>query len=226
MLKAFSIVGLVFLSLLLRAQPAAELVQLVKAKLDKVTNYQADGKLKTNVIFLKAPVADVKIYYKKPGKWKIINKSGISLIPKGSVNINVSSILQDNNSYDIIDVGKDSSGLRIIKLLPKADTADIILSTLYIDEKNLLIKKSKTTTRENGTYELDMKYGKYADFGLPDKVVFSFNTKDYKMPKGVTLDYDDGTKKKPDQMKDKKGKVEIVYSNYAINKGVDDSVFK
>jgi hypothetical protein len=226
MRKVFCFVGLVFLTLVLHAQPATELMQQVKAKLDKVSNYQADGKLRTNVVFLKAPVADVKIYYKKPGKWKIINKSGISLIPKGSINISLSSILQENNSYDIIDAGKDSSGLRIIKLLPKEDTADIVLSTLYIDEKNLLIKKSKTTTRENGTYELDMKYGKYSDFGLPDKVVFSFNTKDYKMPKGVTLDYDDGTKKKPDQMKDKKGKVEIVYSNYTINKGVDDSVFK
>jgi outer membrane lipoprotein-sorting protein len=210
----------------IHAQSAADLVQKLKAKLDKVNNYQADGTLKTNVVFLKAPVADVKIYYKRPGKWKIINKHGISFIPKGSVNISLSNLIQENNSYDIIDVGKDSSGLRIIKLLPKEDTADIILSILYVDEKNLLIKKSKTTTKESGTYELEMKYGKYADFGLPDKVVFSFNTKNYKMPKGVTLDYDDGTKKKPDQVKDKKGKVEVVYSNYTINKGVDDSVFK
>ena len=73
-----------------------------------------------------------------------------------------------------------------------------------------------------------MSYGKYADFGLADKVIFSFNTKDYKLPKGITFDYDDGSKKQenPDKLKNKKGKVEIVYSAYVINKGVSDTVFK
>jgi hypothetical protein len=102
------------------------------------------------------------------------------------------------------------------------------LSTLYIDEAQSLIRKAKTTTRENGTYELEMSYGKYADYGLADKVIFSFNTKDYKLPKGITFDYDDGTKKDttPDKLKNKKGRVEIVYSSYVINKGVNDAVFR
>ncbi len=35
--------------------------------------------------------------------------------------------------------------------------------------------------------------------GLPDQIIFSFNTQDFKLPKGVTFDYDDGTaKKKPE----------------------------
>lgn len=224
----FSIIAFMFLMAMVQAQSAADLVKQVRTKLDKVSNYQADGKLKTNVSFLKAPIANVTVYYKKPGRLKIVNKGGLSLIPKGSVNISLSNLFLSNNSYEIIDVGKDSSGLRIIKLLPKEDTAEIILATLYIDEKNSLIKRSKTTTKENGTYELEMSYGKYADYGLPDKTIFSFNTKDYKMPKGVTLDYDDGSKKKNQQdvLKNKKGKVEITYSNYSINKGVDESVFK
>jgi hypothetical protein len=71
-----------------------------------------------------------------------------------------------------------------------------------------------------------MNYGKYAEYGLPDNVVFSFNTKDYKLPKGVTLDYDDGTKKKNETLKNKKGKIEISYSGYIINKGVDEKIFK
>jgi hypothetical protein len=72
-----------------------------------------------------------------------------------------------------------------------------------------------------------MNYGNYSSYGLPDKVVFSFNTKDYKLPKGVTFDYDDGVKKKTgNDLKNKKGKVEISYSEYVINKGVDDTIFK
>ena len=90
-----------------------------------------------------------------------------------------------------------------------------------------LVRKAKNTTRDNGTYELEMTYNKYSSYGLPDKVIFSFNTKDYKLPKGVTFDYDDGSQKKPDDnLKNKKGRVEITYSEYLINKGIDDVVFK
>ena len=90
---------------------------------------------------------------------------------------------------------KAKTNLRIIKLFPKDENSEVVLSTIYIDETQSLIKRSKTTTRENGTYELEMSYGKYAEYGLADKVIFTFNTKDYKLPKGVTFDYDDGSKK-------------------------------
>lgn len=210
----------------MKAQDAEEILKKVKQKLEKVNDYEATGKMKTNVVFIKAPVADVKIYYKKPNLIRIINEKGISFIPRGSVNISLNNIFTDLHKFDIIDAGADSGGLRMIKILPKDDTADIVLSTLYIDGKNLLIKKSRSTTRENGSYELLMTYGKYADYGLPDKIVFSFNTKDYKLPKGITLDYDEGGEKNNNNLKNKKGTVEIFYSNYIINKGIDDKIFQ
>lgn len=211
-----------------QAQTAEKLLEEVKAKLNKVNDYEATAKLKTNVIFIKVPIATVKIYFKAPNKLKIHNLNGISLVPTGSVNINFNNLLTNTSSYDLIDVGKEEgTGLRIIKLLPKDDSDEIVLSTLYIDEKLGLIKKAKTTTKENGTYELEMTYGKYTDNGLADKLVFSFNIKNYKLPKGITFDYDVGKKKNADenQLMNKKGKMEITYLNYIINKGVPDSVF-
>ena len=214
---------------IVNAQTTEDVVRKVKEKLDKVNDYEAKGKMKTNVLFIKAPIANVKVFYKKPNKLRISNESGISFIPKGSVNINLNNIFINTSGFDMIDMGKESkTNLRIIKLLPKDENAEVVLSTLYIDETLSLIKRAKTTTKENGTYELEMSYGKYADYGLADKVIFTFNTKDYKLPKGITFDYDDGTKKDEaaEKLKDKKGKVEISYSAYIINKGVPDSVFK
>src|SRR5258706_6620012 len=178
--KVFAFLCGLFLTFTVNAQTAEEIIQKVKTKLDKVNDYVAKGKLKTNVIFIKAPVATVKVYYKKPDKLKINNESGISLIPKGSLNISVGHILTNAGDYDIIDVGKEEkTGLRIVKLLPKDENADVVLSTFYIDEDLSLIRKAKTTTKYNGTYELEMTYGKYAEYGLADKVIFSFNTKEY-----------------------------------------------
>jgi hypothetical protein len=212
-----------------QAQTPGEIIQKIRSKLDKVNDYEARGKMKTNVLFIKAPIATVKVYYKKPNQLRIKNESGISFIPKGSMNINLSNIFVNTTGFDMIDVGKENgTDLRIIKLLPKDENSDVVLSTLYIDEAQMLIKKAKTTTKDNGTYELEMTYGKYAGFGLADKVVFSFNTKDYKLPKGITFDYDDGSKKEQDsnKLRNKKGRVEINYSGYIINKGVPDSVFQ
>ena len=228
MMRILLIVWASTFSLFAKAQTPAEILKKVQAKLDKVNDYEAKGKMLTNVIFIKAPVANVKIFYKKPNKLRINNESGISFIPKGSVNINLSNLFINTTGYDIIDMGKENkTNLRIIKLLPKDENGEVVLSTIYIDEIQSLIKKSKTTTRENGTYELEMSYGKYSEYGLADKVIFTFNTKEYKLPKGITFDYDDGSKKDQaaENLKNKKGKVEIRYSGYIINKGVPDAVF-
>lgn len=210
-----------------RTQTADELIRKVKAKMDKVNDYIATGKMKTDVVFIKAPIANIKSYYKKPNRFAIKRDGGVSLLPKGGVSVNVSSLLL-TDSYTAIDAGQGTvagTAVRIIKLLPLSETSDVVLTTMYIDEKNLLIRKSSTTTKENGTFDMEMQFGKYADLGLPDKVIFSFNTKDYKLPKGITLEYDDGSKK-PELPKNKKGKVEITYSSYIVNKGVTDAMLK
>ena len=226
----YNIVLLLCSPVLAEGQDVNQLVQKVKAKLDKVTDYEASGKMKTNVTFLKVPIATIKIFYKKPNKMKIKNEKGFSFIPKGAVNINMSNSLSDGK-YSVLDAGTDKINgnlVRVVKLLPEDDNADVVLSTLYIDEANLVIRKAKTTTRENGSYELELSYGKSIEYGLPDKIVFSFNTKDYKLPKGVTFDFDDGSeaKKAEDKGKNKKGKAEISISSYTINKGIADSVFQ
>jgi outer membrane lipoprotein-sorting protein len=212
----------------LQAQDVKALLQQVKLKYDKVNDYTATGKMKTNVVFIKAPVATVKIYYKKPDKLKIKNESGISFIPKGSVNINMNNVLGLNN-FEAVASGTEKvngTDCKVVKIFPLSDEENITRATLYIDEKQLLVLKSVISTKENGTYELVLNYKNYAAYGLPDKVELTFNTKDYKLPKGVSIDYDNGTNKANEaKMKNKKGKVEITYSNYSINKGVPDSVF-
>ena len=209
------------------SQSAQELVAKVREKSAKVKDYTAQGKMKTSVAYMKAPVAQVEVYFKSPDKLRIKNETGVSFIPQGSVNINVGSLFANTGAFDIIDGGREEAGgLRIIKLLPVDDKSDVVLSTIYIDEEKFLVRKARTTTRENGTFELELIYGKYADWALADKVVFTFNTKDYKLPKGITFDYDDGTQKNRPPSKDGKGKVEIDYTEYKINKGLSDEVFK
>jgi len=202
-----------------------------RTKIEKVKDYEATGKMKTNVTFLKIPIATIKLYFKNPNKFKLISEKGLSFVPKGSMSINLNNIFTDNN-FTIIDAGFDkidNANVRVAKLLPNDENSDLVLTTLYIDPVNFLILKSKTTTKENGTYELKMRYKKYSIYGLPDEILFSFNAKDYKLPKGITFDFDDGTSNKQTAYKKekaKKGVVEILISKYIINKGLNDNIFK
>ncbi|WP_018615148.1 LolA family protein [Segetibacter koreensis] len=209
------------------AQDVNSLIKKVRSKLDKVNDYIAEGKMKTDVAFIKAPVGKVKVFYKRPDKFTVKRDKGISILPKSGVSFNMSSVLSGDN-YTAIPSGESTVGgdkVKLVKLLPNDDNSDVVLTTLYIDEANLLIKKANTTTRENGTFEMEMSYGKYASYGLPDRVIFAFNTKEYKLPKGVTLEFDtDDTPKH--SVKNKKGRVEIIYSSYVINKNISDMEFK
>ena len=231
-MKRARVVLFLFLQLgLLQAavsQSGSELMARVKARLDQVKNYQANGMLKSKIPFMKLPDSKVTVYYKSPNQFRVKKDDGISVIPKGGVSINLNSLVS-HDGYTVVDAGQgnfNGSPVRILKLIPGAENSEVILSTLYIDEKSALIRKATTTTRDNGTYEMEMDYGAYAAYGLPDKVVFVFNTKDYKLPKGVTIEYDTGDKPAANKdAKSTKGTVEIAYSKYVINGAIPDSVF-
>lgn len=228
--KVFILIGvLVFFKMELGyAQDPASLMKQIKDKLEKINDYEADALFKTDISFLKVPDAQVKIYYKKPNKIKIKNENGISLVPKETISISLYALV--NSPYQALDGGTDmvqGIPVRIIKLLPSDENAELVLAVLYIDVKRLLVLRARTTTKENGTNDVELSYGKFLLTGLPEKIVFSFNTQDFKLPKGVTFDYDDGSaKKKPaDTGKNQRGKIEINYLNYSINKGLSDSFF-
>ena len=215
------------LQLTTSAQDMMPLIRKVKAKLDLVNDYTASGSMKTDVAFIKAPIGKVTIYYKKPSKFKLKKDGGISVLPKGGISVNMSNVLAEKD-FVAISSGKQLVGsfmTTVVKLIPTSETSDIVLATLYIDETDYVIRKAVTTTKENGTYEIEMSYGKYLAYGLPSKMTFSFNTKDYKLPKGITMDFGEEDRKTKDAAKNKKGKVEITYSSYTINKGVSDAVF-
>jgi outer membrane lipoprotein-sorting protein len=158
------------------AQDMTALINKVKAKLDQVNDYTAEGVLKTDVTFIKTPAGKVKVYFKKPDKFKLKKDGGISILPKGGVSVNTGSMIMTDN-FVALTAGEsvvDGVKTKVVKMLPTDENSDIVLSTLYIDEANLLVRKAITTTKDNGTYEIGLTYGKYSSYGLPDKIIFQF----------------------------------------------------
>ena len=218
---------LFFLNSNLQAQ-VDPLIERVSQKLGLVNDYVAEGVMKTDVSFIKASLGKVKVYFKKPNLLKVKKEGGISLLPKGGVSVTINSLL-NTKQYIALPAGTQEykgKTLRVIKLVPTDDKLDWVISTLWIDPTDALVYKTFTTTKENGSYEITMEYGSYANLGLPSKIIFAFNTKDYKLPNGITLEFgDEDPTAKQKALKNKKGRIEITYTNYVINKGVSNTMF-
>jgi len=204
------------------------LIEKVAQKLALVNDYVAEGTMKTNVSFIKASLGKVKVYFKKPNLLKVKKEGGISLLPRGGVSLTINTLL-NTKGYTTLPVGTqilNGKNVRVIKLIPNDDDLDWVISTLWIDPVEALVYKTATTTKENGSYEITMQYGAYAQQGLASKIIFSFNTKDYKLPNGITLEFgDEDPVNKQKMLKNKKGTIEISYTKYTINKGIPNNLF-
>src|SRR5687768_10692079 len=97
------------------AQDINTLVKNVRAKLNAINDYEATGRMKTNVAYLKIPVSGVKVFFKKPNKLKVKSEKGISFIPKGAVSINMGGIFTDNE-FTIIDAGSEKIGNILVRV--------------------------------------------------------------------------------------------------------------
>ncbi|HTM65218.1 MAG TPA: hypothetical protein VL093_02780 [Flavipsychrobacter sp.] len=210
---------------------ANELFYNMREKLGSVKDYVADVKMKIDISFMRIPTLYGKLYFKSPDKMKLERNGGISILPKRSVNLTLNNLVPSGNAA-VIAAGEDvlhGRKVHVIKVVPDNDANGIVLTKIWIDADRLLALRTETTTRDNGTISMDLQYGRYVNVSLPDKVTFYIDVKDFKVPKGVTMDYDGGESavvKKDVTAKAKKGVIKIEYLNYKINTGLSDKIFE
>lgn len=208
---------------------ASKLFYALRSRMLSVNDYTADVRMKIDVNFMRVPLLAGKLYYKAPGKMKLERAGGISILPRKSITLSVDKMMP-SGGVTVIDAGKESVDnipVRVIKVIPEAES-DIVLAKVWVDEARMLALRTETTTRDNGTVRMELTYNRYAAQALPDKVVFVMDVKEYKLPKGVTMDYDEGNapvEKSGGAKPPKKGRIEIRYLSYQINTGLKDEIF-
>ncbi len=194
------------------------LLKNVILRLDRINDYTADILIKIDVDFLKIGDTKASVYFKKPDKFKM-EARGFAMIPKASFSFSPLNFLQqDFLSVYIKEDTLDAIETDVIKLIPVREDSKIILATLWIDKVHSVVLKTEANTKDKGSFRIRYRYGTHIQYGLPDTAVVFFD-----ISKSRMSHFPMGSKK---LNKGAKGSVEIIYTNYKINKGLDDSVFE
>lgn len=220
----FSMLFLYISLLSAQQKEAQQILDAVKNKFEKVKDYEVDVEIKLDITGVKVPDTKAKIFFKQPDKVHV-ESAGFAMLPKQSTNFSPVQFLKGD--YTAIYIKQETiSGtkLDVVKVIPSSDSSDVVLSTLWIDSKQDVIHKIETTGRRSGSILTEIKYEK-ENQGLPSEVKFSFNAGDPETPK-VTEKQNEDDNDRRRRRQNISGSVIMKYSNYKINKGIQDSVFE
>lgn len=219
--------GMVLLSFSSNAQDATKTIDELVLKMNKIKDYTVDAVITSDIPMVKILPSKATIFFKQKDKFKIDAK-GIAIVPKQGFT-DISKMLSNKNNYSAIFMGNESIGstkTEVISIFPASDTSDMILSKLWIDPVNDIVLKSQTTTRSSGMVTTAFTYSSQLKWGLPDKMVFTVDVKKFKIPKGVATDINKSSSKNANEPEKKTGTVKIDLTNYKVNTGLSDTVFK
>jgi outer membrane lipoprotein-sorting protein len=228
-MKKAILFGLLLLTFGAFGQEAEKVIDKINAKLATVKDYTVNAHIDADIPMIKIMPSNAKIYFKQKDKFKIESK-GITILPKqGFTELN--TFLSDKSKYTAVfgdSLKIRDIDTRLINIIPNSASGEIILAKIWVDQKNSVVIRSQVTTQTNGTVKTDYKYGAQLSYGLPSELKFEIDVKKFKMPKSVAADINktsDDTKKAKTKQRSK-GNITITLSDYSINSGLSDSIFK
>lgn len=222
MKKKLILFALFFSAINAQTKDPNKLLQSAREKFEKVKDYEVDVSIKVDINFIKVPDTKAKIFFKQPDKVKL-QSEGFAMLPKQGLNFSPAQLLKGDFSALFVRTETiDNRKLDVVKVIPNNDSADVVLSTLWIDAQQFVIRKIETTGKKSGTLQIELNYND-KNLALPSEVKFSFN------PGTMPVDIPNNNQK-PEEARSKKrgpmkGTVTLTYTNYKINKGIADSFF-
>jgi hypothetical protein len=201
-------------------EDASRYLDPIEKKYSPLKDYVVDVNVHFDIEALKAPAMQAKFYYKAPDKMKVESKR-IFFFPKEGGYFNPS--LFKKKDFDIRLVERliyDGRKAVRLKLTPMdTDTYDKGF-VLTIDTDRSLIREIKISPSEGREVKATIEYGMFSNFELPAHIDLQLDIPSDE-PSGMKEFTQFGQKAKRIT-----GKVEITYSNYQINVGLREEIFK
>jgi hypothetical protein len=201
-------------------EDASRYLDPIEKKYSGLRDYTADVNVHFDIEALKAPDMQARLYYKAPDKMKVESKR-IFFLPKEGGYFNPSLFKKKDFDMKVLErLIYDGKKAVRLKLTPMdADTyhKGYILT---VDTDRNLIREIKISPSEGREVKATIEYGIFRNFELPTHINLELDMPSEE-PSGMKEFTQFGQKTKKIT-----GKVEITYSNYQVNVGLSDEIFK
>lgn len=215
--------GILFLlsSELIQAQEdPGRYLDSIEKKYSGVKDYMVDVNVHFDIETLKAPDMQARLYYKTPDKMKVESKK-VFFFPKEGGYFNPS--LFKKKGFDVKFLERliyDGRKAVRLKLTPTdTDTYNKVF-VLTIDIERNLIREIKISPSEGREIKAAVEYGMFDGFELPTHIDLQLDIPSEE-PSGMKEFTQFGQRTKSIT-----GKIQITYSNYRVNLGLSDEIFK
>lgn len=229
----FTLCIITFISASAQTKDPNKILDAVRLKFNQAKDYQVDVNVKLDMSFIKIPDMNVKVFFKQPDKIKL-QSEGFAMVPKQGLNFSPAQLLKgDFTTIYVRSETVDNRKTDVVKIIPNSDSSDVILSTLWIDATESVIRKAETSSKKGGTTKIELNYDN-TKYGLPSQVKLYFNLGEMQMPSTLSnqtnenKDTDDKNRRRNKAIGEGmslKGSVTMNYKNYQVNKGIADSFF-
>ncbi len=201
---------------------ADKIIEKIKSNFDLINDYTVDINGKVDFPDAVIPELKAKVYFKKPNKMKI-ESDNFMIIPKQSIRFDPEILYEKDFSSLVIGETKiDDVNHYIIKLISNNPEVEEVV-TLWVNSKNFTIRKTNVIGSRIGKVEIEFFY-KLIDnkYWLPEKLVATFEASKIRFPRMRRTEKE----QKENSNSSKEGRITLQYSNYSVNKGIDDRIFE
>ena len=208
-------------SLFAQEQDAWTLLRAVQKSYDRIQDYSATIKAEMNIPGMRAPSMEATLYYKKPDKVHVESK-GFAMLPRSVVMFQPSMFTPE--AFDAVVQGRQTiDGVQCskVKLLARSDTIALQRAMLYIDPVKRRVLRMESDPAEAAEAVVHFTYTTVDGIDLPATVRLEMDA-----PMNMRRS---GAKPKAQNENGaaaQKSTVVLRYSNYRVNKGISDSVFR
>jgi hypothetical protein len=221
--KILLLAGILFLlsSELIQAQEEAfRYLDPIERKYSELKDYMVETKVHFDIETLKAPDMLAKLYFKAPDKMKVESPK-IFFFPKEGGYFNPFLFKKKEFEVKLLErIILEGRNMVRLKLTPTNTGASNKVFILTLDTDRSLVKEIKTITSEGREIKAAIEYGMFDGFELPIRIDLELD-----IPGGESSGMREFTQF-GQRAKRISGKVQITYSNYKVNSGLSDEMFK
>ncbi|GEM_PF-1921889 len=215
---------ILFSNLSSQVDKSSKIIEKVKENFDLIQDYSAQVKIKVDFPDAVIPEINARIYYKKPDKIKV-DSDNFLIIPKQSIKFAPDAIFQKNFTSFLTDETElDKVKHFTIRIIPEDQSGGEFI-TIFVNSKNYTIKKISVLSARTGKVDIEFFYKLIENrFWLPERIEAFLETKGIRFSRLRKMQKEN-QEQSENKSENKIGKLTIEYFNFAVNKGLDDSIF-